>query len=527
VALLIYSDPAEDGYVHGDVYPAGPMRPPQGVQRGSIMNEDGDPSTPGYPSTSGARRLDPAQMDVPHIPVVPIGYHNATLLLTDLRGTGSAPAGALATAPGGGALLPQSWQGGLPFRYHIGPGPTRARVAFDAESGQSAYHTIWDTFGIIRGTEFPNEMIIVGGHRDAWGPGAADNVSGTVSVLETAHALAEEAQAGHRPKRTIVFATWDAEEWGLVGSTEYVEDDSLRLTRDAVAYVNLDVSAAGPNFGAGGSPSLRATLRDIARVVPSPGHTAPTGQSVFDSWRAHAASGTADSLGPRFGDPGGGSDFAGFANHLGIPILEYGFSGGGGVYHSAYDDYAWESRFGDPGFIHHAAAARIGAALLLRLANADVVPYDYVEYAHTMRRYLPALDSSMHAKGWSVSTAPLATSIGDMEHAAAAFATARDSALNASGAGPSATTLQATNAALIRVERALTRPSGLRTRPWFRSLIYAADEDNGYANIALPSVAEAIRAGDSGLTTREIADLAGRFDAAAAALRDATAAVKQ
>ena len=308
------------------------------------------------------------------------------------------------------------------------------------------------------------------------------------------------------------------QEWGLVGSTEYVEDDSLRLTHSAVAYLNLDVSADGPNFGAAGSPSLRATLRDIARVAPNPDSA---GKSVFDVWRANATN--VDSLGPKFGDPGGGSDFAGFANHLGIPIIEYGFTGFGGVYHSAYDDYAWLSRFGDPGFIHHAAAARVGAALLLRLANADVIPYDYVEYAHTMRRYLPALDESIRAKNWSASTAPLATAIDGMASAASAFAAARDAAL--AGGTPSSATLRSTNAALLRVERALTRPAGLRTRPWFRSLIYAADEDNGYANIALPSVAEAIRAGDVSLTTREIADLASRFDAAAAALKDATEAI--
>ena len=554
-ALLIYSDPADDGYTRGDIYPVGPMRPPQGVQRGSIMNDDGDPSTPGYPSTPGARRLDPSQMAVPHIPVVPIGYRNAAALLADVRGTGMTTlVGASGPTP---APLPQAWQGGLAFRYHIGPGPTRARVSYDAESGQAGYHTIWDAFGIIRGTEFPDELVMVGGHCDAWGPGAADNVSGTVSILEIAHALAEEARAGHRPKRTIVFASWDAEEWGLIGSTEYVEDDSTRLKRDAVAYLNLDVAAGGPNFGAGGSPSLRATLRDIARMVPQPGigpnPAATTDRSVFDAWRTSATS--SDSLGPRFGDPGGGSDFAGFANHLGIPILEYGFGGAGGVYHSAYDDYAWLSRFGDPGFVHHAAAGRIGAALLLRLADADVLPYDYVEYARTMHRYVAAIDESIRSKQWSTSTTALATAIDGMERAATTFSATRDSALGTTGdhaasqrqataapAGrpapphglpsngwtvPANSALEETNAALIRVERALTRPTGLKSRPWFRSLIYAADEDNGYANMAFPSVNEAIRSGDSALTASEIADLASRFDAASAALNDATEALRK
>lgn len=556
VALLIYSDPADDGYTRGDVYPEGPMRPEQGVQRGSIMNTNGDPSTPGYPSTAGARRVAPSEMTVPHIPVVPISYGNATRLLRDLRGTGHADAGSAGSLARSGARLPQPWQGGLPFRYHIGPGPMRARVSFAADTGQAAYHTIWDTFGVIRGTEFPDEMVIVGGHRDAWGPGAADNVSGVVSVLEMARALAAEVRAGHRPKRTIVLATWDAEEWGLIGSTEYVEDDSLRLLRGAVAYFNQDVSADGPVFGATGSPSLRALARDVTRMVPDP--DAGAGQSIYDAWRGSApvAAPRADTTGPEFGDPGGGSDFAGFANHLGVPILAWGFGGPGGVYHSAYDDYDWESKFGDPGYRRHAASARVGAALVLRLANADVLPYDYVEYARTMRRYLPAIDQAIATRGWTVSTVALAAAIDAMEGAAVGWSAARDSVLGGTagstagesgrhpvGAGsagpsakptaamptaakPSAATLRRANAALLRVERALTRPEGLRTRPWYRSLIYASDEDNGYSDVAFPSVTEAVRSGDATVTAREIADLAARFGAASAALHDATVAVR-
>jgi N-acetylated-alpha-linked acidic dipeptidase len=193
---------------------------------------------------------------------------------------------------------------------------------------------IFDTFGIVRGSELPDELVLVGGHRDAWGPGAADNVSGTVSVLEAARAVAEAVRAGHRPKRTIVFATWDAEEWGLIGSTEYVEDDSLRLMRGAVAYFNQDVAAQGVRFDGGGSPSLRATLRDVARQVPDPNGKG----SVYAEWRRAAA--VPDTAEPAMGDPGGGSDFAGFYNHLGVPIAEWGFGGAGGVYHSQYDDFA-------------------------------------------------------------------------------------------------------------------------------------------------------------------------------------------
>lgn len=501
VGLIIYSDPRDDGYMVEDVYPEGPMRPEGAVQRGSVMNTNGDPATPGWPSHADARHLPAEQMTLPHIPVIPMSYGDAAELLRGVRGTD----------------VPNEWQGGLPFRYHIGPGPVTARIRVETDAPAGGWKEIHNTFGIIRGSEFPDEIVMIGAHRDAWGPGTADNVSGTVSVMEAARALAEQARAGQRPRRTVVFATWDAEEWGLIGSTEYVEDDSVRLTRGGVAYLNQDVSANGSIFGGGGSPSLRQLLRDVARGVPDPG-----GQgSVYDEWRRRSA--VADSAEPQMGDPGGGSDFAGFYNHLGVPHLDWGFGGLYGVYHSQYDDFAWMSRFGDPGFTRHAASAALGAGLMLRLANADVLPYDYVEFARTMRRYVPQMEAAARQKGWEVSMTPVGDAIGRMETAAAAFAQARDARL-ASGA-PDGPVLARTNAALMRVERALTRLEGLRTRPWFRGLIYAADENNGYSNVVFPSVIEAIRSGDQPLTQREVADLASRFDAAAAALDEARQAL--
>ncbi len=493
IALIIYSDPQDDGFVRGDVYPAGPMRPAGGVQRGSVLNVDGDPSTPGYPSTANAKRIPLDQMDVPHIPVIPIGYGNAAELLRDLRGT----------------AIPQAWQGGLPFRYHVGPGPARARVEVRDDRATAGFKKIFDTFGIVRGSEFPDEMVIVGGHRDGWGPGTADNVSGTVSVLEAARAVAEQVKAGHRPKRTIVFATWDAEEWGLMGSSEYAEDDSLRLLRSAVAYLNQDVAAQGAQFGGGGSPSLRSTLRSVADEVPDPNGMG----SVYSQWRK--ASRTREGNEPAMGDPGGGSDFAGFYNHLGIPIAEWGFGGAGGVYHSQYDDLAWMSKFGDPGYKYHATAARIGAAMLLRLANADIVPYDYAEFAQTVRKYVPDIDKTLAARHWAGNMNAVSAALDRFETAAAAFNGARDQLL---AGDPSHTVLERTNAALRGVERALTRAQGLEGREWFRNLIYVADKDNGYANMVYPSVNEAIRANDADRASREIADLAAHFDAATKAL---------
>jgi N-acetylated-alpha-linked acidic dipeptidase len=477
------------------------MRNSAGVQRGSILNPDGDPSTPGYASKPGVPRLSPDQMEISHIPVVPMSYGNASELLKYVKGPGA----------------PRGWQGGLPFHYHVGPGPVRARVSVADDRATKALKPIYDTFGIIRGAEFPDELVIVGGHRDAWGPGAADNVSGTVSVLEAARAIAEGVKAGIRPKRTIVFATWDAEEWGLLGSTEFVEDDSLRLSRNAVAYFNQDVAAQGSRFGGGGSPSLRSTLRDVARLVPDPDGKG----SVYAEWRRATA--TRDSAEPAMGDPGGGSDFAGFYNHLGIPIAEWGFGGAGGVYHSQYDSYTWMTKFGDPGFQYHATAARIAAAMLLRVANADIVPYDYVEYARTMRRYLDPIDRAVAMHHWTAPTTSLRASIDRFEHEAVAFAAARDTTL-AGAVAPSI--LQHTNHSLMQVERSLTRPEGLRTRPWNRNLIYVADENNGYANMPLPSINEAIRASDERLTRSEIEDLASRFDRAAQAIAEARAALR-
>jgi N-acetylated-alpha-linked acidic dipeptidase len=500
-ALLIYSDPQDDGFVVGDVYPDGPMRNSNGVQRGSILNPDGDPSTPGYGSTAGVPRLPPDKMEISHIPVVPIGYGNAGELLKYVKGPG----------------VPRGWQGGLAFHYHVGPGPVRARVAVSDDRASKPLKPIFDTFGVVRGSEFPNELVIIGGHRDGWGPGTADNVSGTVSVLEAARAVAEEVKAGARPKRTIIFATWDAEEWGLIGSTEFVEDDSLRLSREAVAYFNQDVAAQGPRFGGGGSPALRPMLRDVARSVPDPNGKG----SVYAEWRRAAA--IPDSAEPAMGDPGGGSDFAGFANHLGIPIAEWGFGGQGGVYHSQYDDYAWMTKFGDPGFVYHAAAGRVAAAMVLRIANADVLPYDYVEFARTMRRYLPPIDKSLTDHHWNVSTTSLRSAIDHLEREATSFATVRDSTL---AAAPNRAAVEKANQALMRVERALTRPEGLRTRPWFRSLVYVADENNGYANMPLPSVNEAVRANDERLTKAEVEDLTARFERAAQAVADARDALR-
>jgi N-acetylated-alpha-linked acidic dipeptidase len=508
-ALIIYSDPADDGYDRGDVYPEGPMRPPQGLQRGSVYNDNGDPTTPDYPSLPGAKRIPLSQTSVPRIPVIPTSYRNAEALLRDVRG---------------GVALPRGWQGGMPFRYHVGPGPVRARVVVTTDAETHPYKDIWDVLGTVRGTEYPDQLVFIGGHRDAWGPGADDNVSGTVSMLEAARMVGTLLKQGWRPKRTIVFASWDAEEWGLMGSTEYVEQDSAQLSRNGAAYFNFDMVVGGPNFGASGAPSLRPFLRDITKSVRSPVDTGKIAASVYDAWRRSERV-AADTAEPDIGDPGGGSDFAGFYNHLGIPIMDWGFSGPDGIYHSAYDSYHWVAKFGDPGFHLQATMGVLGALAVMRAADADVLPYDYAAYARAMRVLSETTAKNIAEKRWRISLAPLDSAIGAMETAARGFNAARDASL---ARGRDADSWKQANATLLRVERVFVRPEGLPVskREWFRNVIYAADNDNGYANIGLPSINEAVQSGDQALTTREISDLAARFRTAAALLNEAARSLR-
>ncbi len=497
VALLIYSDPIDDGFVTGDVYPNGPMRPSRGVQRGSVFNGYGDPATPGYAATEAAPRLTVEQMTIPRIPVVPVSYGTATALLEGV----------------GGAKIPAGWQGGLSFRYHVGPGPVRARVSVTLDA--QPFKMIHNTTATLQGRSSPDEVIVIGGHRDAWGAGAGDNVSGITSILESARAVVR-ALNGQTPARTLVFATWDAEEWGMLGSTEYVEDDSLRLQRGGVAYLNLDVSATGFDFGAGGSPSLRGLTRELSRDVPDPRGNG----SVYSVWRKRNA--VADTSEPVMGDPGGGSDFAGFYNHFGIPHADWGFGGPGGVYHSAYDSQRWMESFGDTGYVAHAAAARLAAAMLLRLANADIVPYDYVEFGQTMRRYTDRTSRLLASINAGDAATLDAAWIAFIDRARQ-FNHVRDSVL--SGGNLSASKQRLTNAALRQVERRLARPAGLKSRPWVRGVIYAADVDNGYSTMIFPTIGEAVRANDATLARSELADLVVRVGSAAAALDDARVAL--
>ena len=504
VGLIVYSDPQEDGYFRGDVYPKGPMRNADGIQRGSMMNGNGDPTTPSWSSVEGARRLPEDSLDIPKIPIIPMGYGNARRFLEPMTGKS----------------VPQSWQGALPFRYHVGPGPARARLHVKTERGARGFHKIWNTIGMIRGARWPDEWVVVGGHRDAWGPGARDNVSGSVCVLETARSFATLARDGLRPARTVVFATWDAEEWGLIGSTEWVEELEDTLRAHVVAYINEDGTFSGPTFGGSGSPSLKPLLRAAAQAVPDP--VGPG--TVYDVW---LKSKNGDTTALTFGNLGGGSDFSGFYHHLGIPAGGIGFDGPDGIYHSMYDSFDWMTRFGDPGYKAHRSGAQLVAVIMGRLANSDVVPLDYAAFGTEMTGLVAQLDSGIAKKQWkgTVTTQALKDALERFTAVARAFNASRDSATARAG-GVDSARAHRVNEALMQVERRLTRPDGLVSRPWFRSLQFAADLDNGYATMAFPSVNEAIRYADAATANKELTDLVNRIDQARAALVEAAVALR-
>jgi N-acetylated-alpha-linked acidic dipeptidase len=502
-ALLLYSDPQDDGYFLGPTYPNGPMRHPDAPQRGSVAVAQGDLTTPGRPSTPDAVRLPSDSLSAPHIPVIPIGYRNAQLILQPL----------------GGPEVPQGWQGGLPFRYRVGgTEETAVRVAVWPERGERAFKTIVNTVARRSGARWPDEWILAGGHRDAWGPGAVDNVSGVASLLEVGRALGAEWAGDSEPARTVVIATFDAEEWGLVGSVEQVELMEDELQRKAVAYLNLDAIATGRNFGASATASLRDLIRDAARVVRQPGESL----SVLAAARRDAR--VAEGADIPFGNLGGGSDFAGFYNHLGIPALETGFRGRFGSYHSAYDTFTWMERFGDPGFLSHAAVARLTALMVARLANAEVLPFNYEEFARHVSGLVAdarkeARERSLPDSGWVA-----------LEQALARFTVTAQGLTAARGTATAERPRQEAdlvraNTALRAVEPVLVRVEGLPGRPWLRNLIFAPARDDGYGEAALPGVAEAIEDRDAARLEAELRDLASRIRTATSLLEEAAEAL--
>jgi N-acetylated-alpha-linked acidic dipeptidase len=527
-AVLLYNDPEGDGFTKGEVYPVGPMRPERGLQRGSILNADGDPSTPNGPSLPGAARVPEERMTgIARIPVVPIGYGAAAELLE----------------PMAGEQAPESWQGGLELAYHVGPGPVTARVEVRMEQGESAYRPAFNTIAAIRGSEWPEEWVIAGGHRDSWGPGAVDNVSGTTSVLAAARAFADLAEQGYRPRRTVVFATWDAEEWGIIGSIEWVEANEDRLRGSAVAYINQDGAVSGGRFGSAAAPELAAMVRDLTAEITDPG----SGRPLRDAWLAAVNENRPDGERvevPPVGTMGGGSDHKGFYLRLGIPAAGFGFGGRGGVYHSMYDTPAWMQRFGDPGYRYHAAAGGLTASMLARMANADVLPYDHVALATWIREELVALseelEAVLHVAGAGadpaagVMDAPepatrsaeaVRSAVADalsaadqMEVAARSLAAARDERL--AFGRPDPETIRRVNDSLRRVGQELA-PTPVGRAGWSRNLTVISDPDNGYSALALPGARLALRTGDLTGVQRAVMEISDGLQGATDRIREA------
>jgi N-acetylated-alpha-linked acidic dipeptidase len=498
--VILYSDPQDDGYVKGDPWPLGPWRPETGVQRGSVQNLSryaGDPETPGVASTPNlpdSARVTPTNQ--PHIVSIPLSYHDAAPILQALKGPG----------------VPQGWQGGLPFRYHVGPGGVKVHLVSDQDYQR---RTIWDVIGKIPGTQDPDAWVVTGNHRDAWVYGAVDPSSGTAALLEAVHGVGELLRHGWRPRRTIVFASWDAEEQGLIGSTEWVEQHQSDL-QHAVAYFNTDVAVSGSNFSAAAVPSLRQFVRDVAKAVPS-----PAGRSVYDQWKSshppqnehRGSNATATDEDVRVGDLGSGSDFTPFLQHTGVPSTDIGSEGSYGVYHSAFDNYAWFVFNADPHFLYLQQMARVMGLETIRMAGADVLPYDYTAYAREIASYLDAAEKKASAAGLSHLDFAPARAAATRLLAAAEHASAQQAA--ASG------DLNRLNHSLRQVESALLSADGLPNRPWYRHSIYAPGEFTGYAAVVIPGVNEAIDARDVSRASRQLVVLEQALDRAASVLAEA------
>jgi N-acetylated-alpha-linked acidic dipeptidase len=507
--VIIYSDPFDDGWRRGDKYPDGPWHPDTGVQRGSVgymFEFPGDPTTPGIaslPSLPAEKRIPPEKSaQMPKIPVTPLSYHDAAPILRHLAGPDS----------------PREWQGSLPFTYHVGPGPVRVKMHLKQDY---QFRTIWDVIGRVRGNELPDEWVVAGNHRDAWVYGAVDPNSGTAAMLEAVHGVGELLKSGWKPKRTMILASWDAEEEGLMGSTEWAEQHESELAQSP-AYFNMDVAVSGPKFGASAVPSLKQFLRDIAKAVP-----APKGGTVYDAWQRADQPGAPSTQSPTeaigdshrtpaatvksdvsVGDLGSGSDYSVFQQHLGVPSSDISSSGAYGVYHSVFDNFAWFKKFGDPDFVYEQQMARMFGLEAVRMADADVLPYDYEEYGKEVAAYLDAAEQRAENK---------------FGNHALDFAAVKTAARRFQDAGAKILSKQKNpprdasrlNQILLEAERTLLVPEGLPHRPWFRHAIYAPGEYTGYAAVVIPGVNEALDKGDTGRAQQQLAILAAALDRAA------------
>ena len=526
VGCLIYSDPHDDGYAQGDTYPQGGWRPAQGVQRGSVADMQlypGDPLTPGIGSTPGAKRLAIKDAKtILKIPVLPISYADATPLLQSLTGP----------------VAPSSWRGSLPFTYHVGPSTAKAHLTVLSDWGQKP---IYDVIATLKGSTAPDQWIVRGNHHDGWVFGAWDPLAGNVALMAEAKAIGGLVKQGWRPQRTLVYASWDGEEPGLLGSTEWAETHAAELQKKAVLYLNSDTNGRG-FLDAGGSHSLQHLVNQVAEGVTDP----ETHTSVRERMRAHMlVNGYGKDAKPEAkanaklaaegGDVpiqalGSGSDYSAFLEHLGIASLDLGFSGeddDGGIYHSRYDSFDHYVRFGDPTFEYGVALSKVAGHIVLRTADANVLPLRFGDFSSTLDRYVdelhklvddtrkateqqhqlldmhaytldadptrplapPARDSDVPA----IDLAPLDQAAKQLKQSAQAFQAAYAKRAS-TGFDMPAAQQQQLNQQMGVMEQALTDPAGLPGREWFKHFIYAPGMLTGYGVKTVPGVREALEA---------------------------------
>ncbi len=485
-AILIYSDPMEDGFSRGPVFPDGPWGPLGHIQRGGIPYDfiyPGDPLTPGWASFPDCKRISLEEaLTIPKIISVPISAQDALLLLESM----------------GGEEAPEGWRGALPVTYRLGG--TEARVRMDVQM-ETSINRITNVIGALKGSDEREGFILVGNHRDAWVFGGYDPSSGTACLMELARVLAEAKKTGFQPKRTIRFASWDAEEFTLTGSTEWGEENREKLRKDLVAYLNVDSAASGKEFSVQAVPCLSPLIIQALKEVKDPSSQ----KSVFERWREGTGEKGTIVIAGRGGqiNPiGSGTDHTVFLNHIGAPALDMTFSGDYGVYHSMYDNYFWMSRFGDPGMLYTAALARIWAHMAIELASRSLLPLDYGNYAQKLKNYL-----EKWAKRFDPSrekSRALFGLIAKMEEKASVV-TPRLFGKEVRAESHDPSKIHAINRLLMEIERVFICPRGIPDRPWFKHLIFGAQHT--YAVLLLPALTEAAEAGDEEGIDRSLGDL--------------------
>jgi N-acetylated-alpha-linked acidic dipeptidase len=509
-ALLIYSDPAEDGYTKGKVFPDGPWGPESHIQRGAITYDyivPGDPTTPGWASVPGAKHITPEEArSLPKIVALPLSWRDAKPLLENMNGPEA----------------PKDWQGAMPIAYRLN-GAVKVHVKVDMDASLQPYTVVEAR---IRGGELPDEWVLLGNHRDAWAFGGVDPSSGTASMMELTRSLGELKQRGIRPRRTIVVCSWDGEEYALTGSTEWGEQFADDLKKKLVAYLNVDESVAGAATTAGPdglsfSPSAVASLAPML-VEASRDVRAPSGKTLYDAWRAtrmrdSKAAAPFDStlVETRIGS---GSDHTVFLNHLGRPVINLSFTGDYGVYHSMYDDHYWISHIGDPTFEYHVALTRIWGLVALRLANADILPFDFGFNGSALEQFLRELEQKNNLKS-HLNLKRLHARFAEFEKEGNLL---RDTAAHDLIPGyASPEKLQRLNTQLLQVESNWLDPAGIPGRLWFQHLLYSSRYT--YAHLEFPGLTEAVENGDWKLAAQQAALLEKAVRKNAELLRSARA----